>query len=150
MNTNPEQLLISSLLRNEDIALALRLGIKTNMFHAYPEEWQWIENFYLQRSKTPSKAAFAVNFPTFRIKQADDTEHFVDEVINNHTIHEVMDTALKVVEQAKGGNGREALNQMFASSMKINSDLGLVIDGDVIRDHDDIMADFAIRRERLS
>ena len=148
MINNSEQLLISSVLRDGDIGLALKRGIKPNMFHAYKNEWEWIEKFYLTRSKVPSKAAFVTNFPTFRLKQVNDTEHFADEVRNEHTVTEILTTVQSVVEQAKSKNGAEALNQMFSSSMRISSNLGLVVDGDLFRDYDDVMNDFAIRRER--
>lgn len=148
MRANPEQLLISSLLRNGDIGIALKRGIKRDMFHVYKDEWEWIEKFYLTRSKCPSKAAFVSTFPTFRLKVVDDTEHFADEVRNEHAVVEVVNSLASVMEQAKARNGRQALTEMFNSSMRIGNDLGLVVDGDVFSDNDDIISDFALRRER--
>lgn len=148
MSINPEQLLISSLLRNEDIADALKQGIKAKMFHAYPDEWKWIEDFYLKYSKTPSKAAFKTVFPLFQIKASDDTVHFANTVRENHTAYDVLLAVQEAAELAKSDNGADALRVMFNHSMRISNDLGLMVDSDVFTDNEDILNEFAIRRER--
>lgn len=147
MSNQPEQLLISSVLRNRNMGDALKRNISARMFYIYPDEWQWIEDFYLKRTTTPSKAAFLSKFPNFRIKQADDTEYFSDEVREEHKKRSTMAAMSDVLDMVQNGDG-DYLNTMFQHAMKISSDLGLVSDGDVFRDHADILHEFAMRKER--
>jgi replicative DNA helicase len=149
VRNSPEQLLISSVLRNGDLKDAMSHGVNRRMFHIYTNEWAWIEDFYLKRSRTPSKAAFLAKFPNFRLKVVDDTPHFTDEVREEHKVRSVLGAVSEVLDSANSGDGDTALNKMFSQAMKISSDLGLHNDGDIFRDHEDILKEFAIRKERF-
>ena len=153
MATNAEQLLISAILRNGNLDVAYKGGISTTMFRVYKEEFAWIEDHYLKRSKVPEKAAFIAKFGRgsdgFRIKEADDTEHFTHEVRESHKLHSVADAVTKILQQVDESDGDSALNMMFAASIEISQQLGLSNDGDIIRDNKDIVQELAMRRERF-
>lgn len=153
MATNAEQLLISAILRKGSLDTAYKCGISSKMFHTYKEQFDWIEKYYLNRSRVPEKAAFAAKFSKgpepFRIKEADDVEHYTFEVRKQHTKRSITQALNSVLEDLDADDPETALNSMFSSSMKISSDLGLVNDGDILVDHEDILQEFAIRRERF-
>ena len=85
MSVSAEKYLISSVLRNGDMKVANARGVTSAMFHAFPEEWAWLEAFYMKHKKTPGKVAFRDAFPDFNIKAVDDTSHFSDEVRKGHS-----------------------------------------------------------------
>lgn len=144
-----EQLLISSILRNGDLPVALKRGLKGKMFHIYPEHYAWIEDFYLKRSRTPTKAAFIQKFEkTFVIKEADDTEHFTEEVRQDHKLKSIAAAADAIMTSVDEHDADNALNTMQRAAMQISTELGLVNDGDVFRDHEDIIKEFLMRKER--
>lgn len=144
-----EQLLISSILRNGDLRDALAIGLDRKMFFKYPEEYGWIEDFYLKRSRTPTKAAFTSRFTNFTIKAVDDTEYFTEEVREEYKRRSGALAVNDVMNLFDAGKIDDALNLMYTSAMKINSDMGLINDGDIFREHDDILKEFMMRKERF-
>lgn len=149
MAINNEQLLISAILRNGNLDLAFKCGLSNKMFHVYNEEFTWIEEFYLKRSRTPEVAAFAKKFPNFVRKAVDDTEHYTYEVREEHKKRALLQAALDHIELIEQDETDAALNAMHSSAMKISSELGLINDGDIFRDNEDVMLEFAMRRERF-
>lgn len=145
-----EQMLISSILKHHNLQSALKKGLNLNMFHIYPDEYKWIEEYYLSHSKTPSMEAFVTKFNNFRIKkiEQDETDHFVEEVKEDHkrkfSIQTVEDAMGKIEQHDVDG----AIKLMHDRAIKIHHDLGLINDGDVFKDHDDILNEFTLRRTR--
>ena len=84
MSANPEIYLISSVLRDQDMMTPMKMGLTTNQFHACPDEWEWIERYYLKHRKVPSKIAFKQQFPEFSVKAVNDVEHYAGEVRKHH------------------------------------------------------------------
>lgn len=154
MSTNAEQLLISAILRTGKLDVAYKSGLNKNQFYIHEEEFNWIEDFYLKRSRVPEKAVFMAKFGRgsdgFRIKEADDVEHFTYEVREAHKLRSVTKAAAKILEQVDDKDGDAALNEMFAASVRISSELGLVNDGDILKDYDDVLRELAVRRERFN
>lgn len=146
--TPAEQMLISSVLRNGDLPSALKHGLNERMFHIYPNEYKWIESYYLKNSRTPQKASFKLNFPNFVFKVADETEHFVEEVKHEHKLKSITAAVNEILDRTDIGDGDGALQAMHTAAMSISQDLGLINDGDIFRDNEDIIKEFQMRKER--
>jgi replicative DNA helicase len=144
-------MLISAIIQNGDIGEAFKNGLDKKMFYIYPEQFAWIEGYYLAHQRTPSKSAFAVQFPDFRrkvIEDENDTTHFTQLVRQEHKRKQMELAAEKIFEMIDEDDYDNALNHMYASAIKISSDMGLINDGDVFRDNADIMKELMIRKER--
>jgi replicative DNA helicase len=143
-------MLISSILKHRNLQTALKKGLNKNMFYIYPNEFSWIEDYYLNHSKTPSMEAFVTKFNHFTIKKVeqDETAHFTEEVKEDHKRKSTVRAVEDVLKQIELGNPDGAIQLMHDRSIKIHHDLGMINDTDVFKDHDDIMNDFTLRRTR--
>ena len=68
MAVSPEQLLISSVLRESAMPLAVEKGLDQRHFHSRLAEWIFLEDYYDRYRKTPSRLVFRQSFPDFQIK----------------------------------------------------------------------------------
>jgi replicative DNA helicase len=129
---NVEALLISSVLRNDDITSALAQGVNPSMFHTHDEEWDWMERFYKRHRKVPGKAAFKQEFPKFRIAAADDTAHFAEEVKKRHARIELTSVLNDVTDDLAHGDVGAALRQLQKTVVHISSTVDAASDTDII------------------
>lgn len=77
---NPEQLLISAVIRSGEVGSVIRAGVSKKLFMSYSKEWTWIEKHYARHHKSPEKAAFRQAFPDFEIITVDDVDALIDPV----------------------------------------------------------------------
>lgn len=145
-----EQMLISSILKHHNLPAALKKGLNQNMFYIYPEEYKWIEHYYLNHSKTPSMEAFITKFNGFGLKKVeqDETEHFTLEVKEDHKKKSSIRAIEDIMNKIEVGEVDAAIQLMHDRSIKIHHDLGLINDGDVFKDNADIMNEFQLRKAR--
>lgn len=143
-----EQKLISSVLRNGDLPTAFKRGVSSKMFHIYPKEWRWIEEYYLKYGRTPQKEAFKTANPSFTIKVVDETEFFCEAVKDEHKIKSILGAVSDIIDHTDTGDGDGALTLMHNAAMKISSELGLINDGDIFSDNEDILKELQMRKER--
>lgn len=143
---NSEALLISSVLTTKDHITASSKGITNQFFHSYPDEWQWIERYISKHRRAPSKQAFLSKFPAFKIKKADDTSHFCDEVRKAHAQAELGTTIQDVLAYMEDGEVEDAVKEMHTAALKIESAMvGESADSDIITSFDDVY-DEVLRR----
>ena len=151
MSTNPEIYLISSILRDEDMIDAYKLGITTQQFHACPDEWEWLEKYYLKHRKTPSKVAFKQQFPEFSIKTVNDTQHYSSEVRKNHARMSLTMTMRDVADFIADGDIDSAVKTMHSSIVSISSAMGDgTNDSDIITSWQDTFEEVEKRVDRVS
>jgi replicative DNA helicase len=148
MATSPEGYLISSVLRQRDYTIAVAHGINADLFHAFKDEWAWIENYFSKYRRAPSKAAFKRKFPDFSLKAVDDTLHFSDEVRKSHA--RIMLTAsLRDTADAIGeGDIDKAVSKMQGTMVAIAAQIGGINDVDILKDWEGIYSDVKYRKER--
>ena len=150
MSTNPEIYLISSILRDEDMIDAYKLGITTQQFHACPDEWEWLEKYYLKHRKTPSKVAFKQQFPEFSIKTVNDTQHYSSEVRKNHARMSLTTTMRDVADFIADGDIDSAVKKMHSSIVSISSAMGDgTNDSDIITSWQDAYEEVEKRVDRV-
>lgn len=83
-STHPEALLISAMIRAQDITTYAHSGLSSVHFHSYADEWRWMERYIAQFRRTPSREAFRAKFRDFPLKMVDDVAHFAAEVKRAH------------------------------------------------------------------
>jgi replicative DNA helicase len=151
VSTNPEIYLISSILRDEDMVAAFKMGINTQQFHACPDEWEWLEKYYLRHKKTPSKIAFKQQFPEFTVKAVNDTAHYATEVRKNHARLSLTRTMRDVADFIADGDIDGAVKKMHSQIIHISSAMGDgTNDSDIITSWDDTYEEVEKRVERVS
>lgn len=149
MPKSDEQYLISSVLRDQDFAQAMKAGVSPMMFHGYTEEWTWLENYWTTHKKPPTKLAFKAAFPEFRIKAANDTGYFADQVRKSHARHELTGSMKEAAEFISDGDIQTAIEKMQKSMIQIAAGMGTSDDSDILRSFEDIMTEVNDRRERF-
>jgi replicative DNA helicase len=149
VSTSPEKNLISSILRDQDMKTALSHNISAVMFHGFNKEWEWIETYYMQYKKAPSKTAFKEAFPKFQIKAVNDTGHFADEVRKAHSRHMMLTAMQECGDLIAAGKVDAAVGLISAQAVSIAAALGTSNDADIMTSFDDVLADVERRMQRV-
>lgn len=148
MPVSPETMLISSVLRAQDVNTAIIHGVHTDLFHVHELEWEWIANYYQRYRRCPSRAAFINAFPDFRVKQADDIGHFADEVRKSHARHVLTETMSESVDLLADGSVDRAIANLHSKVASVAANLGAIKDSNIIEDWEGTYADARSRVKR--
>ena len=150
-NTHCEALLISSVLRQQDHLTPASKGLTSLHFHAFQDEWKFIETYIATYAKCPSKVVFQNRYPDFRVKQADDVEHLIAEVIQSHANYEITQVIQSSLDALAFGDIDKALKVLHAGTIKVENDMSSQAqDSDIIEFYDDTLADVILRQQRVS
>lgn len=151
MPSNPEQLLISSVLRNRTTGYteAITCGVKPEMFKGYAEEWKWITSYVNRHLSAPTKGAFLNQFPDFRVKLVDDVAHFCDLVRTAHARAELTASIKEMGALLAADEISEACTLIQDAAIKIGAQMGGLHDSNFAEDWEDIYKDVAKRKERF-
>lgn len=124
MATNPELLLISAMLNTKKYKEVLSHGVTTSLFHDYEEEWKFITKYIAKHRRVPSKKAFRAKFENTKIADVDDVEHFIDEVKDAHTQHELINVAAEIADGVRAGEDpNELLKHLHAEVIAVQSQI---------------------------
>lgn len=149
MATNPEVLLISAVLRTQDHITPAARGITKALFHAYTDEWEWVEGYISRHRRTPSRGAFLQKFPTFALKQVDDVNHFCEEVKDSHAQTALSSVLQETIDSLKNGDVRSALRNIHKSALDIETRMdGVSADADIIKNWGDVYSEVERRVAR--
>lgn len=145
MTTNIEAKLISSVLRDKDIAEAVSRGVTADMFRLHADEWAWLVDYYEKYRGVPSKAAFKDMFPEFRIKTYNDTPHLSDLVRQSFTRRTLTAAMADSADFLAGNDINKAMETMQAAMVTTAAQVSPHKDTDILRDYSDIFADIEAR-----
>lgn len=148
MPASPERLLLSSVLRQGDLKTAIAHGVTAEMFHDYPEEWAWLEEYFRRFKRVPSKATFVGKFSDFKIANADDTLYLTEEVKKSHVKAVLVDRLQEIAESIADGDVDSAVRVMNASIVQVSAGIGSAGDTDIFTDFSDILTEVESRHER--
>lgn len=149
MPTPPELLLISAMLRTKDHVLPASRGISSTMFHAYKEEFEWIEDYVTMHGRTPSTGAFRAAFDEVPLKKVDDVEYFCGLVRENHSSKVVTKGLHDIIAKIRSGDVSGAIKQLNSAAVAAEASLiGHNADGDIFRDYDDITNEVLSRKKK--
>jgi len=150
VSSHPEILLISSVLRDQDMPVAFKMGVSASQFHACPDEWSWLERYYMKHKKTPSKVAFKTQFPEFSVKAVNDTAHFAVQVREAHA-QQALTTALRdSAGFIASGDLEAALKSVQSKIVSISAGMGDGNDDDIITGWEDTYDEVDRRVARVS
>lgn len=91
MAVHPEALLLSAVVQTGEYQQFAAHGITLQMFHAFPDEAEWMFKYVRQNGRAPSKRALRQVFPEFTIYRVDDTAHWCGEVQKSHRQQSIVD-----------------------------------------------------------
>lgn len=134
MAKNPEVMLLSSVLRDNDFHIAMAANLTPEMFHSCQAEFEFIANYYQKYRKVPTKLAFKNKFPEFIIAACNDSGHFSQEVIKSHTRYRLTGTMRDVTEFITNGDIEKAVAKMYAEIIGISAEVGGANDVDIVSD----------------
>jgi replicative DNA helicase len=147
---NPEQLLISAVLLEKDHVTPSANGISVEMFHAFPDEWEFIESYIQRHSRMVSKAAFKQKFPMFVIKKVDDVKHYCDEVRKQNASTQLTSSIQDAIDLLRGGDVVKALKGLHTATMQTEVALGGSSgDSDIFEDWEPIYNEVERRADRV-
>lgn len=149
MSRSSEKYLISSILRDGDFKTAMAHSVTSDMFHAFKDEWSFLEDYYLRHKKVPSKLAFRDTFPEFTIKAVNDTGHFSDEVKKQHSRYLMMTTMKDVADLIADGKIDQAVQIGYTNMIQIAGAIGNNNDSDIVSSFEDVLADASNRVKRV-
>lgn len=148
MPASPERLLLSSVLQQGDLKTAIAHGITAEMFHDYPAEWEWLENYQRRFKKTPSRPTFVGKFPDFKPVNADDTVYLVEEVKKAHVQAVLIDRMQEIAESIAEGDVDAAARAMQASIVEVSAGIGQAGDSDIFTSFEDVLAEVEGRHKK--
>lgn len=148
MAISPEAYLISSILRENDYPMAIAKGIKEEMFHAYQDEYKWLQKYFVKYRRTPTKVAFRKQFPDFPLKAVNDTEHFVDEVRKSHARATMIELMSEMTDSLKSDDIEKATDLLRKAGQTIAAATGVHSERNVIKDYNHILDEIQARKDR--
>lgn len=102
-NWHPEQALLSAILRTKNHVLPIDRGVNEEWFHAFDEEWGFLERYIIRHRGVPSRTVFSRKFPDFEILRTDDLDYFIDEAKTAHARHELLTTMEIITDGIRDG-----------------------------------------------
>ena len=148
---NPEELLISAVLRERDYKAALAEGISPGMFNAFPNEWQYIHTYYQRHGKLPEKESFRRKFPDFVIRAVNDIAAYCDllkEEYARDTMTRMMDDAIALMQKGQIDQAMTRLGTELLRTQAALADQG--VDYDITADFERTLHEVEVRIERQS
>lgn len=131
--------------------VAFKMGVGKDLFHACPDEWAWLERYYMKHKKTPSKVAFKTQFPEFSVKAVNDTAHFAVEVRKAHAQQALTSALRDSAGHIAAGNLDAALTAIQKNVITVSAAMGDVNDdSDIITSWEDTFEEVERRVERVN
>lgn len=147
--TNPEILLLSSVIQTGDHTTVTSYGIEPDHFHSHRQEWEWLESFVMRYRKVPDKATFRSHFPDFPLLKTTDVEHACEAVEDAHVRYVLANTLREATSRLVDNSPHDALTLLHESMLGINRNGQALTDADALRDYNPIYLE-AERRVRAS
>lgn len=150
-SASPEVLLISAILNTQDSTTAVVAGVTAEMFHGYREEYEWIDKYISNHSRTPSKGAFREAFSEAVLKKdIDDVELYAEEVKENHSRQLMLQGMKRAQDAIRQGDMKRASMLIHETSVAVEGSLlGGSFDSDIFSDFEDIEREVLERKRRM-
>lgn len=122
--TNPEILLISSIIQTGEFDPVVSAGLSEEQFHSHRAEWEWMLRFFTHYGKVPDKPTFRGQFPDFPLLRTTDVEYGIEAVSQEHLRYTLTSTMKQAANHLVEDNPDEALSLMYATLAGINRQTG--------------------------
>jgi replicative DNA helicase len=149
--TNPELLLISSVVQTGDFAEATSAGITSEFFHSHRYEWEWLEEFVMRFGKSPDKATFKAQFPDFPLLRTTDVGYSAEAVQRAHLRYQLTGAFREATNHLVEDDPERALALVHSTLSGINhASGGREHHADVLRDYSPVLAEAERRMQAAS
>lgn len=147
---HPEQALISSILKTGTYVSAIDKGLNETWFHAYPDEWTFVQRYIEKYRKTPTLRSFTRRYPDFELAEEEDIDHLVEEVRQTHARHTLLVTIDSAMETVKsGGDVLAAVRETESKLITLHSQVdGYANQSSIREDWQEVWREVAARAER--
>lgn len=122
-NAHPEALLISAILRTDGMDLAVKHGIRPDLFTLHPDEAEWLYDYYERYGKTPGKLTFKNKFPDFVVFKIDDVSQMAEEVKNEYARSELATALDQTVKDMLAGDVAGAANRLTTTALSVQASI---------------------------
>lgn len=145
-----EQYLISAVIQTGEYQVLAAKAITSAMFHVHKDEMKWLESYVQSKSKAPSKQALRQQFPDFTLYKVDDTDHWCDEVRQDHKRQALVDLMEDAMNALDSDEEDKALSIMQSGIIDIQTiSQGINPDFDVFDEWEAIYRDVSDRVDRV-
>lgn len=121
MAASPEALLLSAVIRKDDLSAFTRTGVMIEMFTGHREEAEWFIAFMDKYNKVPPRSALLQKFPEFTIYKVDSVDYYADEVKQAYARSAVTDLLDDAVQLILDGNLDKAVEQMSTQLLHVQA-----------------------------
>jgi replicative DNA helicase len=119
---HPEAALLSTMIETRTFQDVIDAGVTKDWFHAYSDEWEYMERFLNRHKSCPTRKAWVRKFPDFDWQDAEDVKYLVEEVRQSHTRHALLMAIAETTDNIRGGlDPTEALSIVERRVMTVHT-----------------------------
>lgn len=145
---NPEEMLISAVLRTGDIHTAIGKSISPNVFLLHKEEWKFIESYNRKHFRVPSKRVFLQKFPKTFFVKTDEVAYWAEEVLQEYHRNILIERINQSIDFIDSDDIEGAISTLSGTIMGIQSDLLSGSSASAFDDYDSLLLEVKDRYER--
>jgi replicative DNA helicase len=131
-----ELLLISKIVHDKDIQVAVRSGLKPDHLSGeWPKVWTWLLDFYREHGSVPTERVFSQEFGDIDLEDASDEPftRLIDEIFNNYKKRVLMDTLAEAIPELNNDDLDSALTTLTTGLQKTAVESARLRDIDIIQ-----------------
>lgn len=126
-NPSSEALMISALLKNQDVHAAEQFGISDHHFRGFSNEYQWLQSYHSTYGSAPSQDAFFHQFGDFPFRDHSDVRFAADEMHRDYSQSRFSEMVIEASQLNAAGDVRGAYEALqghhYTPSSSVPSDL---------------------------
>lgn len=104
--------LLNKILKNSDMSVVTNNNLDADMFIEYHDEFNFINDFYMQYGKVPDKETFLNKFPEFNLVEVNESDSYlVDKLNEEYLYYKTVPIVQEVAEKLKT-NSEDAVNYL--------------------------------------
>ena len=103
-NAPAEALLISALLKKQDVLAAEAFGVHQTHFRGFSQEYAWLQHYHSTYGDQPSQDAFFNQFPDFPYRDHDNVRYAAEEVLKDFAQRRLNELTIQAMEAAEMGD----------------------------------------------
>lgn len=131
-----ELLLISKIIQDRDLQVAIRSGLKPDHFSGeWSKVWSWLVNFYREHGAVPTERVFAQEFGDIDLDDAsgETFTRLLDEVFNNYKRRILTDALSQAIPELNNNDLDSALTTLTTGLQKTAVEAARLRDIDIIQ-----------------
>jgi hypothetical protein len=111
-NPSSEALMISALIKTQDVHAAEKYGVHDKHFRGFSNEYQWLLSYVANYGTQPSEDAFFGQFPDFPYRDHTDVRFAADEMLRDYAQHRFSEMVIEASQLSNAGDVRAAFETL--------------------------------------